>query len=30
MLNALASLARAGIKEYLDAFNEFFENPNGI
>lgn len=24
MLNALASLARAGIKEYLDAFNEFF------
>ena len=29
MLNALASLARAGIKEYIDAFNEFFENPNG-
>ena len=29
MLNALASLAKAGIREYLDAFNEFFENPNG-
>ena len=30
MLNALASLARAGINEYIEAFNEFFENPNGI
>ena len=29
MLNALASLARAGINEYLDAFNEFFEAPEG-
>lgn len=29
MLNALASLAKSGIREYLDAFNEFFENPNG-
>jgi hypothetical protein len=30
MLNALASLARSGIKEYIEAFNEFFEDPNGI
>jgi hypothetical protein len=30
MLNALASLAKAGINEYIEAFNEFFENPNGI
>jgi hypothetical protein len=30
MLNALASLARAGINEYIEAFNEYFENPNGI
>lgn len=29
MLNALASLARAGINEYLEAFNEFFKDPNG-
>ena len=29
MLNALASLARAGINEYLDAFNEFFDAPEG-
>lgn len=30
MLNALASLARAGINEYIEAFNEYFDNPNGI
>jgi hypothetical protein len=28
MLNALASLAKAGIKDYLEAFNEFFRNPD--
>jgi hypothetical protein len=29
MLNALASLARAGIKDYIDSFGEFFTNPDG-
>lgn len=27
MYNALASLARAGIRDHIDAFNEFFQNP---
>ena len=27
MYNAMAALARAGIREYLDAFNEFFQSP---
>lgn len=29
MLNALASLARAGMKDYVKAFDEFFQNPEG-
>lgn len=30
MYNALAALAKAGIREHLEAFDEFFENPNGF
>jgi hypothetical protein len=29
MYNALAALAKNGIKENLEAFDEFFKNPNG-
>lgn len=29
MYNAMAALAKAGIKEYLYAFDEFFQSPNG-
>ena len=29
MLNALASLARAGMKDYVKAFDEFFKAPDG-
>lgn len=29
MYNALAALARSGIREYLNAFDEFFTNPSG-
>lgn len=28
MYRAMASLAKAGIKEYLDAFDEYFQSPN--
>lgn len=30
MLNALASLARAGIKDYVEAFDEFFKDPEEL
>lgn len=29
MYNAMATLTRSAIREYLDAFDEFFQSPNG-